>query len=374
MKGVRVNALAGRLAGGSSRQGSVVLLVLLVSAVFAVLAPVAGTIATGEVRISRSHAVQNTALHIAEAGVELAVARLRAEPGFTGTFSGQAGGGSFTVIVSGAASPLAERTIAATAIWGGGQQRAAARVTFSQTPLQSFLFQHTLLSGGTAEIRGSTISGPVRLHALHQNSRDNTFDQGQPVTVNVYDSLIPLVNFSHYQGLANANPSLWHVTTSGDLDGAVNAANSLGRQRILVNAGDGNVTLDAPVYFTGLIVIQADEVRIRRDINAGQNNPLVILTTGDIDVRPGQGHRVDTIGNSTLLYSSGTVALTRSEGGGVRQMTGIVVAKKGGASPRDLWNANLAYNNSMLHLLEQDAQPEFRETAATTMHVEYVRP
>jgi hypothetical protein len=360
------------------------LLVLLVSAVFAVLAPVAGTIAVSEARIARSHAVQNTALHIAEAGVELALARLRAEPGFTTTtvnpINGELNGGSFSVdVFSEAPGPgeVMRRRIAATGRWGGGQQRAAVRVIFTQTPLQSFLFQHAFLSGGTAKIRNSVISGPVRLHALDNESSGNTFDHGQPVTGNIYDSLIPLVNFSYYQGLAGANPSLWHVTTTLDLDQAVNAANSLGRQRILVNAGDDDVTLDAPVNFTGLIVIQADEVRIRRDINAGQNhqnNPLVILTTGDIDVRPGQGHRVDTLGNSTLLYSNGTVALTRSQGGGVRQLTGIIIAKKGGASPRDLWNANLAFNNAMLPLLERDAQPEFRETPAIVMHVEYIKP
>jgi hypothetical protein len=368
------------------QKGSVILHVLLVSAVFAVLAPVAGTLAMSEVRIARSHALQTTALYIAEAGVELAIARLRAEPGFTTPantpITGALSGGSFSVNVT--AGMGSERIITAIGSWGGGQQRASARVTFNQAqaPLQTFLFQHTVLSGGHTRIRNSTVRGPVRVLGL-QEEGTNRFDPGQPMSGSFGPSqAIPPVNFNHYQTLANANPSLWHVTTSRDLDQTINTARSLGRQRILIAAGDDRVTLDEPVNFTGLIVIQAEEVRLRSDINAGRSDPLVILTAreeeeeegGDIDIRPGD--RVDTLGNNTLLYSSGTVALTRSEGGGTRQMTGIVVARQGGAEPRDLWNANLTYNNAMLHLLQQDAQPDFRQTqaAGTGMDVTFISP
>ncbi|MBT9172801.1 MAG: hypothetical protein DDT21_01187 [Syntrophomonadaceae bacterium] len=377
-------------------QGSVILLVLLVSAIFAVLAPVAGTLALSEARIARSHAVQNTALYIAEAGVELAIARLREEPGFTtptgNPIRGELNGGSFAVeIISETPGPgeVGRRRITATGRWGGGQHQAAARVTFSPAPLQSFLFQHTFLSGGTAEIRGSVISGPVRVQALHKDSEGNTFDSDmdqifneqvdKPVEGEIADSLIPPVDFGHYRRLAVDNPSLWHVTPSRDLDEAIREANRLGRRRILLTSDDddkGKVTLDEPVSFSGLIVIQAREVSIRRDINAAphQNNPLVILTTGDIDVPTGQGHRVDTLGNNTLLYSNGRVEIERSEGGGVRQMSGIVVAK-GGNKDSELRNTNLAYNNAMLHLLQQDAQPDFPQQAAgTVMNITFINP
>jgi len=369
------------MSGEMKRQnGSVILLVLLVGAVFAVLAPVAGTIATSEARIARSHAVQNAALYIAEAGVELALARLRAQPGFTGGISGELNGGSYTVSVSGGTAPLAERTITSTGRWGGGQQQAAARVTFSQAPLQDFLFRHTFLSGGTVDIRDVIIRGPFRVGAIGKQQGTNTFQNltGQPLPPDerpVLDSEIPPVNFSHYQALATAHPTLWLNTPSPDLDGAIRDAIRDNRRRILVRAGNADVTLCSPVNFSGLIVIQAREVRFRYNINAGRSEPLVILTTGRVDSGPGGGSSAETLGRNTLLYSNETVSLTRSGGASSFAMDGIVVAKKGGANPRDLWNANLTYNNAMLHLLAQDAQPNFRQQGETTQQsVVYIRP
>ncbi|MCL5982105.1 MAG: pilus assembly PilX N-terminal domain-containing protein [Firmicutes bacterium] len=386
------------------QEGSVILLVLLVSAVFAVLAPVAGTIATSEARIARSHAVQTTALYIAEAGVELAIARLREEPGFTtpagNPISGGLNGGSYTVSVSGGSAALAERIIDSTGVWGGGQRRAAARVSFSpaQAPPQSFLFQHTFLSGGTAEIQGSTISGPVRVGGLdeHGNSPNKFTQEGQPVVDPQAGGRIPAVDFRHYVDLALDNRDQWYVVgdanrvlspdsnDAADLDAAVRAANALipRRERILINAGDNETVKlslrgnDPPANFHGLIVIRAKTVKFEDNINAypNNNNPLVILTTGDIVVPTGQGHRVDTLGNNTLLYSNGRVEIERSEGGGVRQMSGIVVAK-GGNKDSELRNTYLAYNNAMLHLLQQDAQLGFRQQAATTvMNVTFTSP
>jgi hypothetical protein len=367
------------------QKGSVILLVLFVSAVFAVLAPVAGTLALSEARIARSHAVQNTALYIAEAGLELAIARLRTDSAFTTPantpITGTLNGGSFSVSVT--AGMGSERIITATGNWGGGQQRVAARATFSQAPLQTFLFQHTLLSGGHTKIKNSTVRGPVRVLNPVLEGDDNLFDQGQPVPGPFGPSqTIPPVDFGHYERLAGASPSLWHVVYGDDLDAAIRAANNLipRRERILIYAGNkADLSLknnDPPINFSGLIVIQARTVNIDSNINYNSSNPLVVLTTGDIKINPGQGNSPNMLGNSTLLYSSGTVVLTRSEGGGKRQMTGIIVARQGGGSPRALWNADLAYNNAMLPLLEQDAQPDFRQTqaAGTGMNVTFINP
>lgn len=345
-----------------------------------------------EVRIARSHAVQTKALYIAEAGVELALARLCAEPGFTGVFNGQVSGGSFSVEVRSETPDPGEagkRKIRATGSWGGGQQQAAAQVTFTH----SFLFRHAFLSDGTAEILRSTISGPVRLQALHQNSRDNIFDSDQDGIANEQEDQsivglpagyrIPHINFGHYQELASNNPSLWHVTSSRDLDESIRNANNrlvadaYGLRSILITSSaddDGNdtVTLDAPVSFSGLVVIQADEVRIKDNINTApnQNNPFVILTTGDINVPAGPGHSVDTLGGNTLLYSNGRVNI---EG---RQLSGIVVAKDDIEDNKNsgLRNTNLAFNNAMLHLLQRDAQPEFRQEAGSVMNVTFISP
>jgi len=386
------------------QEGSVILLVLLVSAVFAVLAPVAGTIATSEARIARSHAVQTTALYIAEAGVELAVARLREEPGFTGNFSGILGGGSFTVRVSGGSASLAERIIDSTGVWGGGQRRAAARVSFSQTqaPLQSFLFQHTFLSGDTsARINDSTITGPVRVGGFHSNGNEgNTFlppqsPPAQPVIDPQAGGRIPAVDFEYYVRLADANRQQWYVvcaensvpfpdstTNLDDLDAAVRAANALHprRERILINAG-GNRTVtwdkNSSLNFEGLIVINAKEVKLQGNININNANRLAILTTGDIDVGPGLGNTPESLGNHTLLYSNGRVEVTLANNNDRRlEIGGIIVAKGAGSgNSRDIRNATLTFNNSMLPLLERDAQPNFRQqAAATVMNVTFTSP
>ena len=321
-------------------QGSVILLVLLVSAIFAVLAPVAGTLALSEARIARSHAVQNTALYIAEAGVELAIARLREEPGFTTStgnpIRGELNGGSFAVeIISETPGPgeVGRSRITATGRWGGGQHQAAARVTFSPAPLQSFLFQHTFLSGDTsARINDSTITGPVRVGGFHSNGNErNTFLslQGlpaQPVTDPQAGGRIPAVDFGHYVALARDNRDQWYVVGAAnsvpspdstenldDLDAAVRAANDRELKKILINAG-GNRTVtwdkNSLLNFEGLIVINAKEVKLQGNININNANQLAILTTGDIDVGPGLGNTPVSLGKHTLLYSNGRVEVT----------------------------------------------------------------
>lgn len=370
------------------QKGSVILLVLFVSAVFAVLAPVAGTLALSEARIARSHAVQNTALYIAEAGQELAIARLRTDSAFTTPantpITGTLNGGSFSVSVT--AGTGSERIITATGNWGGGQQRVAARVSFSQAPLQTFLFQHTLLSGGDVIIDykdpGVYITGPVQVKSW-ERKKNNPFETNQPRIGDVGND-IPSVNVGHYKDLARNNP-LWLRTTETDLANAIDTAVINSIQRILITSLDNHPRLNkvelkpnSPVEFTGLIVIDAATVQIKSTINnANEKLPLVILTTGDIDINPGQrGGKLPTLGNSTLLYSNGIVEFELSSAGGTRDMTGIVVAKGIGNKLSKFRNINLAYCDDMLPLLQQDAQPDFRQTQAdgAGMNVTFINP